>query len=106
MSVTDQKPVIIPGLCEWKQQAGRFTITAGSRLMVHQQSEENLKATADYFQQELQRVTGLSLSSELVIESEPGSTPFDPCERTWNTETPTRSLTAFLEFNEKLLTNE
>ncbi|NOR81934.1 MAG: family 20 glycosylhydrolase [Ardenticatenales bacterium] len=73
MKNSNEKPYIIPGLREWAGQAGKYTITSGTRLLVHQKYAPNLKASVEYIQQEAQDTTGFSLPVEMATESEPGS---------------------------------
>jgi N-acetyl-beta-hexosaminidase len=71
MCTTDDAPHVIPSLREWVGDAGKYTLTGDSRLVVDTAYTADLLDTATAFQRDLQRITSLSLP--LVTASAPDS---------------------------------
>ena len=68
------KPTVIPELREWAGKSGNFTISNASRIVISQESEAELRETAEIFANDYKDITGKDI--EIVVSNSPKSGDF------------------------------
>ncbi|MEN8077752.1 discoidin domain-containing protein [Clostridioides difficile] len=68
------KPTVIPELREWAGKSGNFTITNSSRIVISEESEAELRETAEIFANDYKDITGKDI--EVVVSNSPKSGDF------------------------------